>query len=69
MERAERNPGLQRGVDIVPDFAASIRTTFASPALVAGNHVFTAWVKPKTWVAGTSPAMTVGGAWRHVHSS
>jgi hypothetical protein len=30
------------------------------PALVAGIHVFTACVKPKTWMAGTSPAMTVG---------
>jgi hypothetical protein len=30
------------------------------PALVAGIHVFTACVKQKTWMAGTSPAMTVG---------
>ena len=32
----------------------------ASLAYVAGIHVFTACVKPKTWMAGTSPAMTVG---------
>jgi hypothetical protein len=30
----------------------------ASLAYVAGIHVFTASVKPKTWMAGTSPAMT-----------
>jgi hypothetical protein len=28
------------------------------PALVAGIHVFAGCVKPKTWMAGTSPAMT-----------
>jgi hypothetical protein len=28
------------------------------PALVAGIHVFTAHGKAKTWMAGTSPAMT-----------
>jgi len=39
------------------------------PALVAGIHVFTGRIKPKTWMAGTSPAMTAGGAWRHVHLS
>jgi hypothetical protein len=33
------------------------------PALVAGIHGFTACVKPKTWMAGTSPAMTVGYAY------
>jgi hypothetical protein len=32
------------------------------PALVAGIHVFTVCVKPKTWMAGTSPAMTAGYA-------
>jgi hypothetical protein len=32
------------------------------PALVAGIHVFTGCVKPKTWMAGTSPAMTNYGA-------
>jgi hypothetical protein len=29
------------------------------PALVAGIHVFGARVALKTWMAGTSPAMTV----------
>jgi hypothetical protein len=28
------------------------------PGLVPGIHVLPAW-KPKTWMAGTSPAMTV----------
>jgi hypothetical protein len=32
------------------------------PALVAGIHVFMVCVKPKTWMAGTSPAMTMGYA-------
>jgi hypothetical protein len=41
----------------------------ASLAYVAGIHVFLVRGKPKTWMAGTSPAMTVGGAWRHVHVS
>jgi hypothetical protein len=45
------------------------RAGFASLAYVAGIHVFTACVKAKTWMAGTSPAMTVGEACRHVHSS
>src|SRR5580704_12069178 len=31
----------------------------ASLAYVAGIHVFTACIKPKTWMAGTSPAMTM----------
>jgi hypothetical protein len=31
------------------------------PALVAGIHVFWVRVEPKTWMAGTSPAMTAGG--------
>jgi hypothetical protein len=50
----------------------SIRATVAQlviPALVAGVYVLMARVKPKTWMAGTSPAMTVGDARRHVHSS
>jgi hypothetical protein len=38
------------------------RAGFASLAYVAGIHVFTACVKAKTWMAGTSPAMTVGYA-------
>jgi hypothetical protein len=32
------------------------------PALVAGIHVFAALQTTKTWMAGTSPAMT-----KHVH--
>ena len=36
------------------------------PALVAGIRVFEARGKQKTWIAGTSPAMTVGGARWHV---
>jgi hypothetical protein len=32
------------------------------PALVAGIHVFMARIEPKTRMAGTSPAMTVGDA-------
>ena len=32
---------------------------FVMPALVAGIHVFTALQLVKTWMAGTSPAMTV----------
>jgi hypothetical protein len=39
----------------------------ASLAYVAGIHVFAGRVEQKTWMAGTSPAMTVGGARRHVH--
>ena len=41
----------------------------ASLAYVAGIHVFAACVKPKTWMAGTSPAMTMGSASWRVHSS
>jgi hypothetical protein len=29
------------------------------PALVAGIHVFLLEQEPKTWMAGTSPAMTM----------
>jgi len=29
------------------------------PALVAGIHVFLSEVQPRTWMAGTSPAMTI----------
>jgi len=43
----------------------SIRATVA--LLVAGIHVFLVRGKPTTWMAGTSPAMTVGGAGRHVY--
>jgi hypothetical protein len=41
----------------------------ASLAYVAGIHVFTraSNQRPKTWMAGTSPAMTVGGARHHIH--
>jgi hypothetical protein len=38
-----RNPGLPRGVDAAPDFAARHPATVTSlvmPALVAGIHVF-----------------------------
>src|SRR5580704_4886738 len=49
---AQRNPGFGD-----PTFQA-----FVMPALVAGIHVFLACVKPKTWMAGTSPAMTAGYA-------
>ncbi len=48
----------------------SIRATVAwvvIPALVAGIHVFMVRAEPKTWMAGTSPAMAAGGASRHVH--
>jgi hypothetical protein len=31
------------------------------PALVAGIHVFAAIQKRKSWMAGTSPAMTESG--------
>jgi hypothetical protein len=31
------------------------------PAVVAGIHVFAACSELKTWMAGTSPAMTVFG--------
>jgi hypothetical protein len=47
---AERNPG----------FGGPTSQVLVMPALVAGIHVFAACVKPKTWMAGTSPAMTVG---------
>jgi len=33
-------------------------TTTVMPALVAGIHVLTALQQRKTWMAGTSPAMT-----------
>jgi hypothetical protein len=39
-----------------------MRNGLVMPALVAGIHVFTACVKPKTWMVGTSPAVTMGGA-------
>src|SRR5260221_8301133 len=32
--------------------------SFVMPALVAGIHVLAALLRPKTWMAGTSPAMT-----------
>jgi hypothetical protein len=32
---------------------------FVMPALVAGIHVFLRGEESKTWMAGTSPAMTV----------
>jgi hypothetical protein len=32
---------------------------FVMPGLVPGIHVFTAGPRRKTWMAGTSPAMTV----------
>src|SRR6516162_214175 len=36
------------------------------PALVAGIHVLSAAYEPKTWMAGTSPAMTqVGSSQSH----
>jgi hypothetical protein len=67
---AQRNPGLPRGVDAAPDFAPLHPGYFVvMPALVAGIHDFTVRANPKTWMAGTSPAMTVGGARRHVRSS
>ncbi|BBF92478.1 hypothetical protein [Blastochloris tepida] len=31
------------------------------PALVAGIHVLKTYLKTKTWMAGTSPAMTAAG--------
>ncbi|WP_126397160.1 hypothetical protein [Blastochloris tepida] len=31
------------------------------PALVAGIHVLKTYLKTKTWMAGTSPAMTTAG--------
>jgi hypothetical protein len=40
---------------LYPSYDATI---LIMPALVAGIHVFTMGVKPKTWMAGTSPAMT-----------
>jgi hypothetical protein len=36
------------------------------PGLVPGIHVFLLYQKSKTWMAGTSPAMTVRAA-RHCH--
>jgi hypothetical protein len=67
---AKRNPGLPRGVDAAPDFAALHPGYFlVMPALVAGIDVFTGCVEPKTWMAGASPAMTVGGARQHSHLS
>jgi hypothetical protein len=48
----------------------SIRATIlVMAALVAGIHVLMVRGRPKTWMAGTSPAMTVGGTGRHVHRS
>jgi hypothetical protein len=32
---------------------------FVMPGLVPGIHVFAAIIQEKTWMAGTSPAMTV----------
>jgi hypothetical protein len=69
MGSAQRNPSsfVQATVGLAslyPPYDATIRVM---PALVAGIHVFMVCVKSKTWMAGTSPAMTVGGARRHVH--
>jgi hypothetical protein len=33
------------------------------PALVAGIHVLAIFPQGKTWMAGSSPAMTMGEAW------
>jgi len=38
--------------------------TSVMPALVAGIHAFLAALSKKTWMAGTSPAMTM---WRGYH--
>jgi hypothetical protein len=34
--------------------------TIVMPGLVPGIHVFSAFIASKTWMAGTSPAMTKG---------
>jgi hypothetical protein len=39
-----------------------VTSTVVMPALVAGIHVFIAEARTKTWMAGTSPAMTNGYA-------
>jgi hypothetical protein len=38
------------------------QTLHVMPALVAGIHVFLLYAASKTWMAGTSPAMTSGMA-------
>jgi hypothetical protein len=39
--------------------ASKRNDSFVMPALVAGIHVFQDLPQGKTWMAGTSPAMTV----------
>ena len=41
--------------------SSSLTILFVIPGLVPGIHVFAAVVVPKTWMAGTSPAMTWRG--------
>jgi hypothetical protein len=58
---------VRRFVLLIVDLTANFdvmesRSTVVMPALVGGIHVFAACVKPKTWMAGTSPAMTVAYA-------
>ncbi len=50
------------GEDVVINMAHLI--TSVMPALVAGIHAFLAALSKKTWMAGTSPAMTM---WRGYH--
>jgi hypothetical protein len=59
---------IQATVLVMPAHSRS-KNGVASLAYVSGIHVFTECVKPKTWMAGTSPAMTMGSARWHVHFS
>ena len=53
---------------VIPAHSRS-KNGVASLAYVAGIHDFTVRANPKTWMAGTSPAMTVGGNRQHSHLS
>jgi hypothetical protein len=57
---------IQATVLVMPAHSRS-KNGVASLAYVAGIHDFTVRANPKTWMAATSPAMTVGGASQHVH--
>ncbi len=57
--RCDRNQKSITAAKIRKDAIFARAMVRVMPALVAGIHVFAAYVKPTTWMAGTSPAMTL----------
>jgi hypothetical protein len=53
------NPGIPVQCDLPSSNAYCHNIGLVMPALVAGIHVLWAKTKTKTWMAGTSPAMTM----------